>query len=282
MNKNNQVSVKPTKTKVVKDKKISIDIMHFKSNRSSFWLILLAIALNVAMFIIIYKTNTSDLKADVQLGLDLLINVIVMLACFLAAEKTKRYSKQWGIISIVLGGIQFARIFWIPLYYYLNGGINAAYFAACFVLLAAGAASLIVAGVITLIKYKILEMNKPLLPGAVTAVEVKEKKIKETKEIKEVKVKEKIAPKKEKVISEVFSNVKYTKKPAADPKFDEYVVTFDYKKDTIVYFMFFLKGERVSLDDVKKEFNELKENGELKKYARMYMNKCGRALTRAK
>lgn len=282
MNKNNQVSVKPTKTKVVKDKKISIDIMHFKSNRSSFWLILLAIALNVAMFIIIYKTNTSDLKADLQLGLDLLINVIIMLACFLAAEKTKRYSKQWGIISIVLGGIQFARIFWIPLYYYLNGGINAAYFAACFVLLAAGAASLIVAGVITLIKYKILEMNKPLLPGAVTAVEVKEKKIKETKEIKEVKVKEKIAPKKEKVISEVFSNVKYTKKLASDPKFDEYVVTFDYKKDTIVYFMFFLKGERVSLDDVKKEFNELKENGELKKYARMYMNKCGRALTRAK
>lgn len=282
MNKNNQASVKPTKTKVVKDKKISIDIMHFKSNRSSFWLILLAIALNVAMFIIIYKTNTSDLKADLQLGLDLLINVIIMLACFLAAEKTKRYSKQWGIISIVLGGIQFARIFWIPLYYYLNGGINAAYFAACFVLLAAGAASLIVAGVITLIKYKILEMNKPLLPGAVTAVEVKEKKIKETKEIKEVKVKEKIAPKKEKVISEVFSNVKYTKKLASDPKFDEYVVTFDYKKDTIVYFMFFLKGERVSLDDVKKEFNELKENGELKKYARMYMNKCGRALTRAK
>lgn len=281
MNKNNQVSVKPTKTKVVKDKKISIDIMHFKSNRSSFWLILLAIALNVAMFIIIYKTNTSDLKADLQLGLDLLINVIIMLACFLAAEKTKRYSKQWGIISIVLGGIQFARIFWIPLYYYLNGGINAAYFAACFVLLTAGAASLIIAGVITLIKYRILELNKPLLPGAVTAVEVKEKKIKETKEIKEVKVKEKPIVDK-KVISEVFSNVKYTKKLASDSNFDEYVVTFDYKKDTIVYFMFFLKGECASLDDAKKEFNKLKESGELKKYARMYMNKCGRALTRAK
>lgn len=156
-------NVKPVTTKVTKDKKIGIDMMHYKPNRIAFWLILLTIALNIAMFIIIYRANTSVLAADLQLGLDLLINVIFMLACFLAAEKTKSYSREWGIASIVLGAIEAVRIFWIPLYYYLNGGINAGSFAACVVLLAVGGAAMIVAGVITLIKYRILKENEPLI-----------------------------------------------------------------------------------------------------------------------
>lgn len=154
---------KPKKVNPAERRIISFDMMHYKNNRSSFWLILLTIALNVAMFIIIYKTNTSNLAADLQLGIDLIVNVMFMLVAFLAAEKTKRYSKEWGIVSIVLGGIQVARIFWIPLYYYLNGGISAGSFTACFILLAGGAASAIVAGVLTLIKYRILQEHEPLI-----------------------------------------------------------------------------------------------------------------------
>ncbi|MCQ2792125.1 MAG: hypothetical protein MJ208_01230 [Bacilli bacterium] len=145
------------------DKKIVIDTLHYKGNAISFWLILLTIALNIAMFIIIYKTNTSLLAADLQLGFDLIINVVFMLAAFLAAEKTKRYSRQWGYISIVLGIAQFLRIFWIPLYYFRNGGISSGAFAACVVLLSSGAASIIAAGAITLIKYRILLENEPLI-----------------------------------------------------------------------------------------------------------------------
>lgn len=160
---NKQKNTKPVTTKVTKDKKISIDMMHYKSNRISFWLILLTIALNIAMFIIIYRTNTGALAADLQLGLDLLINVIFMLACFLAAEKTKRYSKEWGIASIVLGAIEATRIFWIPLYYYLNGGINVGKFVACVVLLATAGAAMVIAGVLTLIKHRILKDHEPLI-----------------------------------------------------------------------------------------------------------------------
>lgn len=149
--------------KVIKDPKIAIDIMHYKNNRASFWLILLTIALNIGMFIIIYRTNTSDLAADLQLGIDLLINVIFMLICFLAAEKTKRYSKSWGIVSIVLGFIQIVRIFWIPLYYFLNNGINSGAFASCVVLLALSGFSIIFAGFISIFKYKILAKNEPLI-----------------------------------------------------------------------------------------------------------------------
>lgn len=146
-----------------KNKVMLIDMMHYKPNRIAFWLTLLTIVLNIAMFIIIYKTNTSDLAADPQLGVDLLINVVFMLLCFLAAEKTKSYDRRWGSISIILGIIQTLRIFWIPLYYYLNHGINGGGFAACVVLLVLGAAALIVSGVITLFKAKTLEENEPLL-----------------------------------------------------------------------------------------------------------------------
>lgn len=147
----------------VEDNKTIIDMMHYKGNSLSFWLILLTIALNIAMFIIIYKANTSDLAADLQLGFDLVINVVFMLIAFLAAEKTKRYSREWGIASIILGFIQVIRIFWIPLYYYRNGGITSGAFAACVVLLAGGAASIIAAGAFTLVKYRILLENEPLI-----------------------------------------------------------------------------------------------------------------------
>lgn len=157
---------KPVKKGELSEKrKISYDMMHYNGNKSSFWFILLAIALNIAMFIIVYRAvigKSSDL-GNVQLGLDLIINVVFMLVAFLAAEKTKRYSKEWGIISFVLGGIQVARIFWIPLSYYLNGGINSGEFSACVILQACGAACCIVAGVLTLIKYRIIQEHEPLI-----------------------------------------------------------------------------------------------------------------------
>ena len=56
-------------------RKVAVDMLHYRNNALSFWLILLTIALNIAMFIIIYKTNTSNLAADLQLGFDLIINV---------------------------------------------------------------------------------------------------------------------------------------------------------------------------------------------------------------
>lgn len=154
------------KPKPIKDKKISIDMLHYKNNRFSFWMIILAIVLNVVMFLIIYKTT--ECTPNVQLGIDLLINVVFMLACFLAAGKTSKYSRFWGIGSIVLGGIQVARIFWIPLVYYLKyvnegAGLNPGLFAACIILLVLSAACLVFAGIDTLIKHKILEKHEPLI-----------------------------------------------------------------------------------------------------------------------
>jgi len=143
-----------------------IDLMHYKNNKISFWLILFTIALNVAMFLIIY--TTTGCTASVQLGIDLMVNIIFLLLCFLAAEKTKRYSRDWGITSIVLGGLEILRICWIPLYYFLaykksGTGLDTAKFISCLLLLLFAGICLIIAGITTIKKAKILKNNKPLI-----------------------------------------------------------------------------------------------------------------------
>lgn len=251
------------------DKKIDIDMYHYKPNRSAFWLILLAIVLNIAMFIIIYKTNTSILSADVQLGIDLIVNVVFMLTCFLAAEKTKRYSKDWGIASIVLGGIEAARIFWIPLYYYLNGGISAGSFTACVVLLSGACASLIVAGLITLAKYKIIQDNAPILDGYLAKKGVKPQTVKiKTKSIK--------------AKTQAFTNFEYRKKATSEKSFDEFEVKYVYKKYIIYYYIFFLKEDHATLEDAKKEVNNAMKSGRLLRYTWAYMMKCGNVIEKSR
>lgn len=104
------------KLELYSKEEIKTDIMRYKNNGLSFWLCMLAIIFNVAMFLIIYTTRSCT--SDYALGIDLLVNVVFMLAAFLAAEKTKAYNKTAGYVAIGLGAIEIARIFWIPLKYY--------------------------------------------------------------------------------------------------------------------------------------------------------------------
>jgi len=154
------------KKKIKKDKVIGIDMMHYKPNRLSFWLIMLTIALNIVMFLIIYRTT--DCTPNVQLGIDLLVNVLLMLACFLAAEKTKHYSKNWGIASIAIGHFQIIRIFFIPLLYFIQfkntgKGLTTGPFVWVCVLLVLSGISMILAGLFSNKKHNVLALNEPLL-----------------------------------------------------------------------------------------------------------------------
>ena len=155
------------------------DIMRYKNNTSSFWLCILAICFNVAMFLIIFKeTNCTP---DYQLGIDLLINICVLLAAFLLAEKTKTYDKRGGYFAIGLGVIELLRIFWIPLKYFINYlsylnvedkgsytgviGLNTTQFTWCVILLVCAALSLIGAGIICLTKGNRLQKHIESLKG---------------------------------------------------------------------------------------------------------------------
>ena len=164
------------------EKEIKTDIMRYKNNGASFWLCMLAIILDCVMFVVIYKTKACT--ADYQLGFDLLVNVIFLLAVFLVAEKTKAYNKIAGYTAFGLGAIQIARIFWIPLRYFkmylkwseeaeaikaanpdktpeqlltmipATQGLEPKKFIICISLLAASCVSLVVAGIIALSKQR--------------------------------------------------------------------------------------------------------------------------------
>ena len=155
------------------------DIMRYKNNTASFWLCILAIVLNVAMFLIIYKDT--NCTSNVQLGIDLLVNIIVLLAAFLIAERTKAYNKKGAYFAIGLGVVEILRIFWIPLYYFLKYveyskvedkgsysgvvGLDTARFTWCCILLILAGLSLISCGVICLIKEKRLQEHLKNLEG---------------------------------------------------------------------------------------------------------------------
>lgn len=147
------------------------DIMRYKKNSASFWLCILAIIFDVAMFLIIYKET--NCVPNWALGIDLVLNIVIILAFFLTAEKTKAYSVSGSKTSYVLGVIQVVRIFWIPLTYFkeylscmeqINAGaeivatgLNTGKFIWCFVLLVLSGLSSVFAGIICQKKAKRLQ-----------------------------------------------------------------------------------------------------------------------------
>ena len=136
---------------------IKSDILRYTTNKWGFTFPILAIILDVAMFLIIYTEK--NCVPDFQLGIDLLVNVIFLLAAFLLAEKMKVYNKKSAYLAFVVAAIQVLRILWIPLNYLLLGGLLAGQFIACCVLLVASGLCLVAGGIITINKSNRLEKH---------------------------------------------------------------------------------------------------------------------------
>ncbi len=92
------------------------EILRYSTNKLSFWLVILAIILNCLAFLDYYGKR--NVKPDMVLGVDVIINILVLLACFVTAEEVKAYRKRFAYVSFLLAVVQIARIFFIPLRYY--------------------------------------------------------------------------------------------------------------------------------------------------------------------
>ena len=138
-----------------------VEIMHYKLNRGSFILAIFAIICNALMFLHIYGLQTC--KADLFLGLDLVVNIVFMLFAFLCAENQKKYDIKAGFISLGLGVLEVVRIFLIPLRYLLKNiadsstGLPIGDFIYVAVLLSLAGALLICSGLICIRKTKQLK-----------------------------------------------------------------------------------------------------------------------------
>lgn len=96
------------------DKDSRIERMHYQANKFGASFVLLAIILNCIVMSLIYENL--GIIPSLRIGIDILLNILFILVCFLSSEKVKVYSINWSIATIVLAGVTVLRIFFIPLW----------------------------------------------------------------------------------------------------------------------------------------------------------------------
>ncbi|MBE0701440.1 MAG: hypothetical protein IH571_07115 [Acholeplasmataceae bacterium] len=136
---------------------IKVDKMRYQKNASAYTLVLFSIALSIiALFQLInfdvfqVSIGAQRVIPDIRIGIEILIGIVMMLTMFLAAEKIKFYDRIWSTMGLfVLAGINFARVFNIPIYAYDKGWIPANVMVTAMIEFAISGALLVVAGIIS-------------------------------------------------------------------------------------------------------------------------------------
>ena len=145
------------------------DRMRFKNNKLSANLTLLAILLDVLYFVNIYQNDADHYYHTWMIGVSIVYNLIFMLAAFLAEEGVKSYHKAYTYPLILVGAIQIARIFILPMDAHsttLDSGALAmgdGQFTYLVVLLIASAVCLVAAAVVNFIKCTALQAHMRML-----------------------------------------------------------------------------------------------------------------------
>jgi len=93
------------------------EMMRYRTNGTSYKLGLIGMICSLFGAFICLNSMNPD---NVQVILIILLNVVILLGGFLAAEKVKAYSKKGAIAQMIFGGICVARIFYIPLIIMIN------------------------------------------------------------------------------------------------------------------------------------------------------------------
>ena len=100
---------------MTEDRSIQLDRMRFTKNTTSSRLALLAIVFDVLFFISIYKSDVDTYYYTVLIGASIIYNLVFLLSAFLCSEGVKNYKPLYSWIMIVLGFIQVARVFILPM-----------------------------------------------------------------------------------------------------------------------------------------------------------------------
>ena len=101
------------------DEYIRKDRLRFTKNTLASTLAIVAIVFDVLYFLNIYKSDVNHVVGDfyyqIRIGASIILNLLFMLAAFLASEGIKNYKKSYGYLLAVLGIIQIVRIFILPM-----------------------------------------------------------------------------------------------------------------------------------------------------------------------
>ena len=93
---------------------IRIDRMLYEKNKQSSSLAVLAIVFNALFFVSIYKSNIGSWYYTLLIGVSIVYNLLFMMITFLISEGSKNYKVNFSYAAIVVGILQFVRIFIYP------------------------------------------------------------------------------------------------------------------------------------------------------------------------
>ena len=88
----------------------SVEMKKYKNDTFAYLFVLLGIVFNCFAFIKLYEKN-DPFFYDYRMALSVLYNLIFMLAVFLTAENIKKYHFKYAVVALVIGALQFLRIF---------------------------------------------------------------------------------------------------------------------------------------------------------------------------
>ncbi|MBR2282096.1 MAG: hypothetical protein IJ863_05705 [Spirochaetales bacterium] len=94
---------------------VTVDRMRYIKNKFSSNLCYLALLFDVFFFVLLYRQDRSTYYYSILIGASILYNLVFLLAGFLASEGVKTYNEKFSYLLIVLGAIQFIRIFIYPM-----------------------------------------------------------------------------------------------------------------------------------------------------------------------
>lgn len=156
--------MKQTKNPVIQN-----DIQRYKKNKFGANLALLGLACGCLYFLVLYaQVKNKNYYYNWSIAFDVIYNLFFLLFVFLFSEQVKNYNSKLFPLQLIVGALQIARIFWLPLGGLTAEAINWGTFLAMTIALAASGALIIASGVIGFIRSKSVEnFNKKLESGEV-------------------------------------------------------------------------------------------------------------------
>jgi hypothetical protein len=107
-------------------KGIQLEMLRYRPNKGSYFFSLLAIVCFAVGFCCFYSTTNLPVGTDKfnlfgsnvagpWMGIDIVLNIVLMLFLFFATIKMKSYSLTMGYVSVGIGAFQTFRVFLLPL-----------------------------------------------------------------------------------------------------------------------------------------------------------------------
>ena len=97
------------------ERTIRLDRMRFVKNTLAANLAILGILFDVFYFVNIFQSDVGTYYYTILIGASIVYNLVFMLIVFLASEGVKNYQLTYSYVLVVMGVLQFARIFIIPM-----------------------------------------------------------------------------------------------------------------------------------------------------------------------